>query len=138
MQYTLFRLKLQRSALIWEYTAAACAAIITLLAMDDALRLRRVEYLLGTLLALVVADGLITQFLIKSGLGQEVNPFLRVLVTESDFLVIKMCAAIICVLILWNVARRLPRLIFIFSACVVGAYTAILFWNIAVFLVSQV
>jgi len=102
--------------------------------MDDVSRIRRVEHLLGTLLSLVVADGLISQFLIKSGLGQEGNPFLRVLVTENDFLIIKMCSAILCVLILWNIARRLPRLIFIFSTCFVGLYTAILFWNIAVFL----
>jgi len=102
--------------------------------MDDSTRLRRIEYLLGTLLSLVVADGLISQFLIKSGIGQEGNPLLRILVTENNFLVIKMCAAIICVLILWNIARRLPRLIFIFSACVVGLYTAILFWNLGVFL----
>jgi len=105
--------------------------------MDDSTRLRRIEYLLGTLLSLVVADGLISQFLIKSGLGQEGNPLLKVLVTENNFLVIKMCAAILCVLILWNIARRLPRLIFIFSACVVGIYTAILFWNIAVFLIFR-
>jgi len=103
--------------------------------MDDSTRLRRIEYLLGTLLSLVVADGLISQFLIKSGLGQEGNPLLRVLVTENNFLVVKMCAAIICVLLLWNIARRSPGLIFIFSACIVGIYTALLFWNIAVFLI---
>jgi len=107
------------------------------LPMDDSTRLRKIEYLLGTLLSLVVADGVISQFLIKSGIGQEGNPLLRVLVTESDFLIIKMCGAIICVLILWNIARRSPRLIFIFSACVVGLYTALVFWNIAVFLVFR-
>jgi len=105
--------------------------------MDDSAVSRKIEYLLGTLLSLVVADGLISQFLIKSGLGQEGNPLLKILVTENNFLVIKMCAAIICVLILWNIARRLPRLIFILSACFVGIYTAILFWNIAVFLVFR-
>jgi len=103
--------------------------------MDETTRLRRIEYLLGTLLSLVVADGLISQFLIKNGLGHEGNPLIRVLVTENNFLVIKMCAAIICVIILWNIARRLPRLIFIFSACLVGLYTALLLWNIGVFLV---
>jgi hypothetical protein len=102
--------------------------------MDDVTRIRRVEYLLGTLLSLVVADGLISQFLIKNGLGHEANVFLRVLVIENDFIIIKMCSAILCVIILWNIARRLPRLIFIFSTCLVGLYTAILFWNIAVFL----
>jgi hypothetical protein len=105
--------------------------------MDDATRLRRIEYLLGTLLSLVVADGLISQFLIRGGLGREGNLLLRVLVAENNFLIIKMCAAIICVIILWNIARRLPRLIFIFSACFVGVYTAILLWNIAVFLVFR-
>ena len=103
--------------------------------MDDFIRLRRVEYLLGTLLSLVVADGLISQFLIKSGIGQEGNPFLKVLVAEGNFLIIKMCGAIICVLILWNIAKRLPRLVFIVSSCLVALYTAILFWNIVVFLV---
>ena len=102
--------------------------------MDEAVRLRRTEYLLGTLLSLVVADGIVSQFLIKGGVGREGNPLLRVLVAENDFLIIKMCAAIICVIILWNIARRLPRLIFVLSACFVGIYTAILFWNIVVFL----
>jgi len=103
--------------------------------MDDATRLRRIEYLLGTLLGLVIADGLISQFLIKNGIGQEGNPFIRAVVTENNFLVVKMCSAILCVLILWNIARRSPGLIFIFSACVVGVYTALLFWNLGVFLV---
>ena len=106
--------------------------------MDDVIRLRRIEYLLGTLLSLVVADGLISQFLIKSGIGQEGNPFLRVLVAEGNFLIVKMCGAIICVLILWNMAKRLPGLVFIVSSCLVGLYTAILFWNLVVFLVFGV
>jgi len=100
--------------------------------------MRKVEYLLGTLLSLVVADGLITQFLIKSGIGYEGNPFLKVLVAESNFLVVKMCGAIICVLILWNVAKRLPKVVFILSSCLVVLYTALLFWNIAVFLIVRV
>lgn len=103
--------------------------------MDDFIRLRRVEYLLGTLLSLVVADGIISQFLIKSGVGQEGNPFLKTLVAEGNFLIIKMCGAIFCVIILWNMAKRLPKLVFVVSVSLVAIYTAILFWNIAVFLV---
>lgn len=103
--------------------------------MDDSQRLRRIEYLLGTLLSLVVADGIISQFLIKSGIGQEGNPFLKTIVTEGNFLIIKMCGAIVCVLVLWNMARRVPRLIFIVSVSLVSLYTAILFWNIALYLI---
>jgi cellulose synthase/poly-beta-1,6-N-acetylglucosamine synthase-like glycosyltransferase len=102
--------------------------------VDDFIRLRRIEYLLGTLLSLVVADGIISQFLIKSGIGQEGNPFLKTLVAEGNFLIVKMCGAIICVIILWNMAKRLPKLVFIVSVSLVSIYTAILFWNIAVFL----
>ena len=103
--------------------------------MDDSQRLRKIGYLLGTLLSLVVADGIISQFLIKSGIGQEGNPFLKTIVTEGNFLIIKMCGAIVCVLVLWNMARRVPRLIFIVSVSLVAVYTAILFWNLALYLV---
>jgi hypothetical protein len=103
--------------------------------MDDSLKLRRIEYLLGTLLGLVVADGFISQFLIKSGIGQEGNPFLKTIVTEGNFLVVKMCGAVICVLILWNMAKRAPKVAFIASVSLVSIYTAILFWNLAVFFI---
>jgi hypothetical protein len=103
--------------------------------MDDPIRLRKIEYLLGTLLSLVVADGIISQFLIKSGIGQEGNPFLRTIVTEGNFLIVKMCGAVVCVLILWNMARRVPRLVFIVSVSLVAVYTAILFWNLAMFFI---
>jgi hypothetical protein len=103
--------------------------------MEDPLRLRRIEYLLGTLLGLVVADGIISQFLIKSGIGREGNPFLRTIVSEGNFLIVKMCGAIICVLILWNMAQRVPRLVFIVSVSLVSVYTAILFWNLAIFFI---
>ena len=106
--------------------------------MDNLVALRKIEYLLGTLLALVVADGIISQFLIEEGLGKEGNPFLRTLAADSNFLIIKMCGAIICVIILWNLARRKQRLVFIFSSIVVLVYTAILFWNIGIYIASVV
>jgi cellulose synthase/poly-beta-1,6-N-acetylglucosamine synthase-like glycosyltransferase len=103
--------------------------------VNDSLKLRRIEYLLGTLLGLVVADGLISQFLIKSGIGQEGNPLLKTIVAEGNFLIVKMCGAVVCVLILWNMAKRVPRLVFIVSVSLVAVYTAILFWNLAVFFI---
>ena len=106
--------------------------------MDNPVVLRKIEYLLGTLLALVAADGIISQFLIEEGLGKEGNPFLRTLATDSNFLIIKMCGAIICVIILWNLVRRKQRLVFIFSSIVVFIYTAILFWNIGIYIASVV
>jgi len=43
----------------------------------------------------------------------------------------------------WQIVKQcaekagLPKLIFIFSSCIVALYTAILFWNIAVFLIFR-
>ena len=65
--------------------------------------LRKIKFLLCTLLLLVVADGIISQFLIKQGYAVETNLFLGTLATISDFLIIKMCGAIVCILILWNI-----------------------------------
>jgi hypothetical protein len=106
--------------------------------MDYSNTLRKIEYLLGTLLGLIIADGVISQFLIKEGLGKEANPFLITIATSSDFLIIKLCGAVLCVLILWNMAKRSPKLTLVFSASVVFIYTAILFWNIAIFIISTV
>ena len=106
--------------------------------MNYSTTLRKIEYLLSTLLGLIVADGVISQFLIKEGIGQEANPFLKTIATTSDFLIIKLCGAVLCVIILWNMAKRSPKLILIFSVCVVVIYTVILFWNIAVYIISTI
>ena len=106
--------------------------------MDYSDTLRKIEYLLGTLLGLIVADGVISQFLIKEGLGQEANPFLRTIATSNDFLIIKLCGAVLCVIILWNIAKRSPRFTLVFTTSVVFVYTAILFWNIAIYIISIV
>jgi hypothetical protein len=106
--------------------------------MDNSTILRNIEYLLGVLLSIIVADGIISQFLIEEGLGYEGNPFLKTLATDSNFLIIKMCGAIISVLILWNLAKRKPRLVLIFSSIVVFIYTAILFWNISIYIIAVI
>jgi hypothetical protein len=106
--------------------------------MDNSTTLRRIEYLLGALLSLVAADGIISQFLIEEGLGYEGNPLLKTLATDSNFLIIKICGAIICVLILWNLAKRKQKLVLIFSTVVVSLYTAILFWNISIYIIAVV
>ena len=46
-----------------------------------------VRNLLGTLFALVVADGLISDFLISQGLGRELNPVLSAFMEQGTFLV---------------------------------------------------
>ncbi len=96
------------------------------------------RYPLAALIALVVSDGLITQFLVRQEIGRERNPLLQGVVGEASFLVIKVLGALLCALILWDIYRRWPKLALISSWCFVVVYAGIVLWNLSVFFVSQV
>ncbi len=98
----------------------------------------RIEYILGLLIALVVSDGLITEFLTGSGLGREGNPFLQPFMVEGGLLLVKMAGALLSALILWDIYRRQPNLALISSLFFVAFYTGIVYWNLAIFFISQV
>ena len=55
----------------------------------------RVRILLGTLVAAIVADGVITKFLVLNRLATEGNPFLQFWVGEDAFLVIKLLGGLL-------------------------------------------
>ena len=99
--------------------------------------LRQIKCLLGVLFALVVADGILSNFLITEGIGREWNPFLQTLVGEESFLLIKVTGALLSILILWDVYKKWPRVAINSVICVVILYTGIVYWNILAFLVGQ-
>lgn len=90
----------------------------------------QIRCILGTIFALVVADGLLTNFLVSEGLGREWNPFLQILVGEQNFLFIKIAGVFLSVLILWDIYRRLPKVAFVLSSAITVIYTIILYWNL--------
>jgi Ca2+/Na+ antiporter len=90
----------------------------------------RMRAVLGALFALVVADGVITSFIMKNGLGREWNPFLQVLVREDQFLSTKVAAAFLSVLLLWYVFKKRPRAAMTAGLLIVMVYTAIVYWNL--------
>lgn len=94
------------------------------------------KYLLGLLAAFVISDGLLTYFLIESGLAREGNPFLVPIVGEGNFMVLKVVGTILCVLILWDIYRRFPKLALISTSCFVVAYGVIVLWNLGLFFVA--
>jgi hypothetical protein len=99
--------------------------------------IHRMTYLLGALVALVVSDGLISQFLVRHGLGREGNPFLETLVGKDTFLIIKVLGVLLCALILWDIYGRRPKLAVITTLCFVVLYGGIVLWNLYVFLIAQ-
>ncbi len=96
------------------------------------------SYLLAALIALVVSDGLLSNFLVRAGLGREGNPFLETLVGEWNFLVIKVFGALLSALILWDIYKRRSKLAVTTTLCFVVLYAGIVLWNLYVFFITQV
>ena len=71
---------------------------------------RQMRYMLYTLFALVVADGILSDFLIMQKLGREWNPFLKNLVGSQQFLLIKACGALLVIVIMWEIYKKQPRI----------------------------
>ena len=96
----------------------------------------RFPYLLVLLAALVLADGLITEFLVAGGLGREGNPLLRGIVDNGSLMQFKTAGVLVSTLILWDLCKRHPDLAFTSTLLLVGAYTGIVYWNIFSFVVT--
>ena len=97
---------------------------------------RRMRYMLYVLFGLIVADGILSDFLVSQNLGWESNPFLQTLVGGEQFLLLKVCGALVIMLILWNIYTRHPRLAFTSSLLFVLFYTVVVYWNIFAFALS--
>ncbi len=92
----------------------------------------QIRILLGSLLAAVVADGVITKYLVLNGFADEGNPFLRFWVGEDVFLTIKLLGGLLATLYLWSIYRRHPKLSIGFSSFFLTVYTFIVFWNVLI------
>jgi len=97
---------------------------------------RTIRYLLYALFGAIVADGLITQFLVTGGHGSEANPFLRAWVGHGWFLVIKVGGAFLATLLLWINYNKRPRAVYTITVVFLVFYTVVVFWNLFVCLLT--
>jgi len=95
---------------------------------------RTVRYTLCVLFCTIVADGLISQFLVTAGYGSEINPFLLTWIGRESFLAIKISGAFLATLLLWIKYNVKPRLVYTITVVALASYTIILYWNLFVFL----
>ncbi|MFC2003860.1 DUF5658 family protein [Chloroflexota bacterium] len=95
------------------------------------------RYMLYTLFALIVADGLITNFLVTNGHGLEANPFLQAWVGQDILIAMKVSGAFLATLLLWIKYNSRPKVIYTLTAVLLVSYTSIVFWNLFVFLTTQ-
>jgi len=89
--------------------------------------------MLYTLFTLIVADGLITQFLVTNGHALEANPFLVAWAGQELFIAIKVSGAFLATLLLWVKHNTYPKLVNIITIAFMTLYTGIVFWNLSVF-----
>ncbi len=94
------------------------------------------RYMLYLLLALVVADGILSNFLVLQNMGFELNPFLKDLVGGEYLLSLKAYGALLAVVMLWGIYKKLPKIAVICNLSFVVFYTAILYWNTFAFLLA--
>ena len=99
--------------------------------------IRRMLYPLSVLVILVVADGVVTNILVNSGVAREANLFMVPLVGGSSFLLIKAAGALFCSFVLWDIYRHQPKIARIGTSCLVVAYAGIVIWNLGLLLASQ-
>jgi len=83
-----------------------------------------------------VADGLITEYLVGSGIGQEANVFLRSTLIRGDFMLVKIAGVLLSGLMLWNINKHSPKVATITVWSSILLYTGIVFWNLGMFLSS--
>ena len=94
----------------------------------------RIRILLGALFATIVADGIITKFLVSNGFATEGNPFLVYWVTNDKFFTLKIFGALLALCYLWSIYRRHPKLSIGFSTIFLVVYTFIVVRNVLILL----
>ena len=92
------------------------------------------RWMLYTLFGLMAADGILTKYLVTSGLAMEANPFLQSWVSHELFLTIKISGAFLATLFLWIKYTKEPRPTYLITLVFLIIYTVIIYWNLAVFI----
>jgi len=95
---------------------------------------RAVRYALCALFAAIVADGLLTEFLVTGGYGTEMNPLLQSLVGQELFLPIKISGGFLATSFLWIKYNAAPKRVHKVIVVALAVYTAIVYWNLFLYL----
>jgi hypothetical protein len=91
-------------------------------------------YLLILMSSSKIIDGIITDYSVSRGLVREGNPLVADIITDGSFLWFKIAGALLCVLALWGLSRRFPRLTRVTTASITIFYGAVIAWNLGVLL----
>jgi hypothetical protein len=91
----------------------------------------RFRYALLLLVSLILADGIITEYVTYYGLAWESNPILRGLLPTGHFMLVKIVGSLMVVLLLGSIYRQQPKIATTATWLFVLVYTGIVYWNIS-------
>jgi hypothetical protein len=97
---------------------------------------RKLLVLLGSLLALFLADAIITRFIVTHGFGYEGNPILGMWVATDQFAWVKLAGGLLACLLLWDMHRRIGRSVLVVTSVLVAIFALIVGWNVVVALIG--
>ncbi len=92
--------------------------------------MRRMKLVLGCLIFFEIADGVLTNLLVRAGIAREGNPLMRPLAGSSFLVVIKLVGVLVCVVILLDMYRRSPVLARWAAACLATLCAFVVLWNL--------
>ena len=98
----------------------------------------QMRFILYVLFGLIVADGILSDFLVSYNLGWEWNPLLKSMIGSDQFMLVKVCGALLVILLMWNIYRKLPGVAVVSSLCSLVFYTAIIYWNLFALAISSI
>jgi|MudIll2142460700_1097286.scaffolds.fasta_scaffold174932_2 hypothetical protein len=91
-------------------------------------------YVLMLLAGLMLADGLITEYLVNSGVASEGNPFMQGPLSGGYFMPVKIIGAWLSALILASIHRHNPKLAAAVAWAFIVVYCVTVYWNIGGFI----
>ncbi len=92
--------------------------------------MRRMKLALGCLILFEVADGVVTNLLVREGIAREGNPLLRPLAGSGALVLVKTAGVLVCVAILLDMYRRSPVLARRAVACLTALCAFVVLWNL--------
>ena len=106
------------------------SAIYARIQNKAAIQSRNLRLLWGALFALILADGLITEFAVSNDVGYEANPLLADMLGSHKFFFFKLLGAILVILFLRNISKKHYRVGLVSSYVAVILYMIVVFWNL--------
>jgi hypothetical protein len=91
-----------------------------------------IKFLIPLIVALEIADGVLTYSAVGKDLVLEANPLFRNTADSDSFLIMKISGALLSALLLWLIYKRFPKLSLITSAGIMSFYTAVYTWNLSI------